>query len=438
MEILLDKINDTEALIKITLNEDDYQNSVEEKIKDYSKKANIKGFRPGKVPAGMIRKMYGKSILVDEINHMLSHKLQDYLRESDLQILGEPIPNFEKANSIDWDNQKDFEFEYNIGFAEDFDIAVDKKIKVEKATIKVDDKVIDETVDNLKNQFGESINPDTAEEGDSVYGKLTSGEVEVSALIELSKLKKTPLKKFIGAKQGDKIPVEAKHFDDDQYFITLLGEQENLEELSKSKFEFELDKVNRVQPAEVNEELFKKTFPNEEVTTEEDFRSKISDIVSENYNREADFLFNQKIREKLIEKAKINLPDDFLKQWLMRSNEGLTEDSLANEYKHYADELMWSLIKNKLMKDQEIKVEHEDVVNAAKDQIRAQFASSGMVGDQFESSMDAFADNYLKGENGDNYMKVHNQVQTEKVLAYIKENISSKEKEVSLDEFRKL
>ena len=437
MEISLDKINNTEALIKISLKESDYQQSVEEKIKDYSKKANIKGFRPGKVPTGVIERMYGKSILVDEINHMLSHKLSDYIRESDLHILGEPLPNMEKAESIDWETQKDFEFEYNIGFAEEFDVKIDKKVKVDKHIIKVDDKVIDETVDNLKNQFGESTNPETIEEGDSVYGTLVSGEFLKDVTVELSKLKAATAKKFKGQSKDFSIELSAKNFDNSEDLDALLAE-EATDELKKGKFEFTVKNVNRIVPAEVNEELFKKTFPNEEVKDEKEFREKIASIVSENYDKEADFLWNQKIREKLIADAKITLPDEFLKNWLMRTNSDLDQASLDHEYGHYADELEVVFDQSKIMKDQEIKVEHADVVEEAKKMIRMQFAGSGFTGEQFESSMDAFADNYLKGENGDNYMKVHNQVQTEKVYAYVKDQITSKDKEVSLDDFRKL
>ena len=130
MEIILDKISNTEALIKISLKEDDYQLKVEEKIKDYSKKANIKGFRPGKVPRTLINKMYGKSILVDEVNHMLSHKVMDYIKDNEIQILGEPLPNMEKAANIDWDNQQEFDFEYSIGMADDFEVKLDKKVKI--------------------------------------------------------------------------------------------------------------------------------------------------------------------------------------------------------------------------------------------------------------------------------------------------------------------
>ncbi|MEQ8533684.1 MAG: trigger factor family protein, partial [Imperialibacter sp.] len=164
MDIQLDKITKTEALIKIKVSETDYQPKVEEKIREYSRKASIKGFRPGKVPQGMIRKMYGKSILVDEVNHMLSHKVSDYIKDNKLEIIGEPLPNVEKAQDIDWDVQKDFEFEYNVGLVDEFSVDLSKKISITSYSIKVDKKLIAKTVENLKSQFGETTDQETATE----------------------------------------------------------------------------------------------------------------------------------------------------------------------------------------------------------------------------------------------------------------------------------
>lgn len=436
MEIALDKINDTEALIKITLKQDDYQKSVDEKIKDYSKKANIKGFRPGKVPVGMIKKMYGTSILVDEINGLLSKNLMEYLQQSDLQILAEPVPNSDKASAIDWDNQKDFEFEYNIGFAEDFNISIDKKLKLDMYKIEVTDDAINETIENVTKQFGESVDAEKAEEASTVVASMKVGDdFDKEVYISVEQLEKSGIKALKGKKAEDEVKINLDKDISETYLSQIVGG----EELGDAKEAvLTLKEIKSLKPAELNAELFKKAIPNEEIETEEQFRDKVKSIISENYDRESDFFFNQKIREKLIEKAKINLPDQFLKDFILRNNEGVTEETVEKEYNMYADELKWSLIKGKIAKDQDMKVEYQDVVNEAKNMIRLQFAGSGMVGEQFESSLDGFAANYLQGENGENYRKVHNQVESQKVFEFIKENATINEKTVGVEEFRKL
>jgi trigger factor len=188
LEITLDKKNTTEGFIKIKVSEGDYQPKLEEKVRDYARKATIKGFRAGKVPTGVIKKMFGKSILVEEINHLLSHKLSDYIKENSLKIIGEPLPNHEKANGIDWETQKDFEFEYQIGMVEDFAYELSPKVKIKSFPIEVDEKTINETIADLSKRFGKADYPDGSEQGDNLFGTLTSvdegGVQNESAVIE--------------------------------------------------------------------------------------------------------------------------------------------------------------------------------------------------------------------------------------------------------------
>lgn len=436
MDIQLDQISKTEALIKINLKEADYQPKVEEKLKEYSKKAQIKGFRPGKVPQSLINKMYGKSILVDEINHLVSHKVMDYIKENDIQILGDPLPNAEKAAELDWENGKEFDFEYELGIAPEFDLKIDSKFKVDTFTIKIDDKLINETLDNLKKQFGEMTNPEVSEAGDAIYGNiLTEGEEEnAGGLLEISEVEKKAQKDFIGKKAGDIIEFDpAKAIKNEDVRNTFLGEANK--DL-KGKIKFEVKNVNRTVPAELNQDLFDKTFGKDVVKSEEEFKNKVKDSIGENYKRETDGYTDLKIRDAFIEKTKMELPDTFLKKWLELSNKNnLTKEQIDQDYPLYANDLKWSLIKNKISKDNEIKTEHEEVVNEAKTMIRAQFGSMGM-SEAMEQNIDAFADNYLKGEEGQNYMRLNEKVFNDKVMAYIRENISIKAKEVTADEYR--
>ena len=211
MEISFDKQQKTQGVIKISVNRADFQPGVDQKIKEYSKTANIKGFRPGKVPTGMIKKMYGNALIVDEINKLVGEKLNSFLRESETQFLGEPLP-VKQDVEFDWENQQDFEFEYEIGFAEDFEVKVDKKVKMEKYSIKVDDKVIDETIENLQRQFGDVENPEIAGEKDTLYGSVKSkdGSIDQEVSIDLRDVEKSSLKKLTGIKLEDEIEIDPK------------------------------------------------------------------------------------------------------------------------------------------------------------------------------------------------------------------------------------
>ena len=398
MEIVLDKISNTEALIKISLKQDDYQPKVEEKIKEYSKKANIKGFRPGKVPKTLINKMYGKSILVDEVNHMLSHNVMDYIKDNNIQILGEPLPNMEKAADIDWDSQSEFDFEYSIGMADDFEVKLDKKVKIENFSIKVDHKVINETIDNLKKQFGTMTNPETSEEGDILYGEIVTEDEDENKKgeLDLTKVEKKQVKNFVGKKSEDEIEFDvSKVLKEESDIVAFTGSKES------TKIKFLVKNVNRMVDAEMGQDLFDKTFGKDAVKTEEEFRTKIAEVVGKNYDQESENFLNYKIQDEFVEKTKIDLPDEFLKRFIQSSNkEKISREEIDRDYEHYAKDLKWSLIKNKISKDNEIKAEHEDVIEEAKTMIRQQFTASGFPADQMESSLDSFVDNYLKGEEG--------------------------------------
>lgn len=440
MEITLDKIDKTEALIKVILKEDDYQPGVSQKIKEYTKKASIKGFRPGKVPTTLIQKMYGKSILVDEINNLLSKSLSEYLRESDLQFLGEPIPKDDSFDESSFDNPKDFTFEYNVGFAEEFSLPIDAKMKIDKYAIKIDDKVVNETIENLQRQFGELSNPEVSEEKDVLHGQIkdASGEIDKEIAIDLNETDKAITKKLIGLKINDQLEIDPKklYVDSHKLHHQLDISHDAFDKL-KGKLTFILKGINRTTPAEINQELFDKTFGPDTIKSLGEFKVKIKETVGVNFKNEEEQYFDYQLRELLTEKAKINLPDNFLKNWLLKTNEEITPDLLEKEYKSYAQELKWSLIRNKIVKDQEFKIEHPEVIEEAKVLIRKQFGSAGLIG-QMEDKLEMFAENYLQGENGDNYMKVYNQVQQNKVLKFIKEQITIKEKDISLDDFRKL
>lgn len=448
MEITLDKKTNTEGLIKIKLSEGDYQPKVEEKVKDYARKANIKGFRQGKVPAGVIRKMFGKSILVDEINHLLSHKITDYIKDNKLQILGEPLPNQEKTRDIDWDVQKDFEFEYQIGLVDEFSYDVSKKAKIKAYKIEVDDKTVDETVADLKKRFGKVTYPEVSEAQDSLFGEIrpknppeenADALKKEAATIQIEKVAKSEQGKFIGRKKDDEVEFEPGKIYTEQSLVSeLLGLSVEEVQAANGPFILKINTISRTEPAELTPELFDRVFGKDVAKTEEEFVSKIRETIAENYKRETDHFLDHHIEDHLLENTSINLPADFLKTWLKSSSQGQVTDAvLDEEFEQYVRGLKWDLIKNKIADDNNIKVEADEVRNKAKDMIVAQFGGQAFA-EQLKDKLDGIADNYLSNENGQNFMRLYNQLRGEKIMAHIRENITVEEQKVSVDEFKKI
>jgi trigger factor len=442
LDITLNKKDNTNASIKIILNEADYQPNVEQKIKEYRKNANIKGFRPGKVPASYIKKLYGKSVLVEEINSLLSKSLTDYIKENDLKILGEPIPNQEDAAKIDWDNQKDFEFEYTLGLVDEFDIKLDDKFKVEKYTIEVTDKVMKETMDNLTKQHGDTESVEESKAEDSLEGKLSTvdGEVQEKVILPIEDAEKKAQKQFVGVKKGVEVKFDIeKTFKSAEAKSRLLGQNETDANAASGEYILTVSDIKRTKPAEINQDLFDKVFGKDTVKTREEFDQKVKETIAENYDRETENLLNRDLLDSLVEKTKFELPDEFLKNWLLLSNEGkITQEQIDKEYDLYTKDLRWNLIKNKVAEANQdsIKVDNTDVMDYTKKMIAEQFGAYGMA-DQLGENMDSFAQNYLQGENGENYRKVYEEMLNKRVLDFIKDKISIKEKKVDLDGFKK-
>lgn len=439
MEITLDKHSANQASIKIKLNEADYQPKVDAKIKDYAKKAAIKGFRPGKAPISMVKGIYGVSILVDEINALLGESLNGYLKEQTFRILGEPLPVEKEDNSIDWKTQKEFDFDYKIGFIESVEVPLDNTVKGTKYSIQVDDKLVSETIENLKSQYGNSTNPEVSEAGDNIYGdlKATEGEFTKTLSLPTSKISKKLAAKFTGVSKDAVVEFATKEVKKDEWSEAFALTEEEIAALPTA-FTFEVKNINRTENAELNQEFFDKIFGPDTVKSEEEFTTKVKETLQESYTRESKVFTEEELKKVLVEKVNLDLPEAFLKEWLLKANEGkVTEADVENEYPIYAKQLTWSLISNEIAKANNIQAEHADVVEKTKEMIREQFASSGL-GSQLEASMDMFVDNYLKGNEGQNYMNMMTSVQNEKVLALVQEKIDLTEKAITIDEFKEL
>ncbi len=447
MNITLDKQNTTEGLIKVSLSESDYLPKVELKLKDYSRKANIKGFRQGKVPTGVIKKMFGKSVLVEEVNHLISHSVSEYIKDNKLKVLGDPLPNAEKARNIDWDSQKDFEFEFRIGMVEDFTVEVSPKVKLTAHVIEVDQKVIDETLADVKNRFGNVTYPEVSEATDNLQGEIvkkgeeTAEENRKGSFIAISKIDKKEQKKFIGLKKEDAVEFDvAKTFSSDAEKSRALNVTEEEAKNASGAYLFIVSSISRVEEPEVNQELFDKVFGKDIVKSLDEFTAKIKETIAENYQRETDHLLDHEIQHHLVDHTKVAMPDNFLKTWLKATSNGeLTDEMIEKEFKLYKDSLKWDLIKNRITEDKGIKVEGNEVRDKAKQLIVEQFGGPAIAA-QLGDKMDEIANNYLSGQDGkgENFMRIYNQLRQEKLMKAVRETITVTEKKVSLDEFKKI
>ncbi len=440
MDILLDKKDSTNASIKVTLNEADYQPKVEEKLKEYSRKASIKGFRPGKVPAGLIKKMYGKSILVDEINSLLMSSVDSYIKENQLPIVGDPLPEVENAQNIDWDTQKQFEFSYTVGLVPEFKVDLDN-LSLTTYEIEVTDKEIDELIEKLQQRHGERIHPDTVQEGDAVYGELKQVDgtfAKENVFLALDRLNEAVRATFVGKAKEDTVAFDiATSFEKPEYVEFLTGLPKEEAAALTGSFEITIKDIERTQAAELNQDFFDKVVGKESVDSEETFRTKLRELVTQDYKKEAEQLLSNQVLKQIVDKTEIELPNEFLKRWLKVTNDNLTVEQIEQEYDLYVRELKWSLIKNKIAQENDVKVEHEEVLAKTKELISGQFGMASMA-DDAGGYMDTLADSFLKAEKGKNYMNIFNRVFADRVTEYIKSKAPVTSQTVSTDEFNKI
>ena len=447
MNITTEKVDDLNAILKVELKEADYQEKVDAQLKDYRKKANIPGFRKGHVPMGMVKKMVGTNLLVEEINKILSESLHKYIQDEKIDVLGNPLPKIGEEDKIDWENQKDFEFSYDLGLAPQFDVKIGDKYKFEYYKIKVADKNIDKYAADIAKRYGKMSNPDVAEADDMLFGKfeeldgtgnvLDGGITHSSVLIIEAVTDKKLQKELIGAKSGDVFVVDPKtvsEHDTDQ--AAAIGVDVTLLPSIISKFRFTTEKINRVIPAELNTELFDKLYGPGVVKEVKEFRAKIAEELGKGLSVDADRKLKADIQDELIKKLKLDLPNEFLKRWIVASNEKpITPEQIEAEYDDYAKGLKWQLIENKIIKDNDVKVEHEEVIEHTKGLLAQQMAGMGMPNNDDEQLTET-ANRVLQNE--EEARNIYMMMYDNKLMTLYKNSFKLKEKEISYDDFIKL
>jgi trigger factor len=440
MNISLDQQSATDGLITIKIDEQDYQNKVSTKLKDYAKKATIKGFRQGMVPAGVVKKMFGKSILVEEVNQIISSSINNFIKEKKLKVLGDPMPDTEKTPNIDWDFQKEFEFVFKVGMAAEFKVDLSSKVKIKKYAIEIDQTIIDETILETRKRYGKPTYPEVSEPGDILYGEIAGAtpEEKKNTYIIIDKAKTKAQKQFLGVKKDDVVAFNAKEaFENPADQANALGIHEGDLAGVDGQAAVKVTFVSRVEPAEINQELFDKVFGKDNVKTEEEFVNKIKETIGANYERETNHLLDHEIEHHLMDTTNITLPDAFLKHWLKNTGDGtITDEVLEKEFNDYKNSIKMDLIKNQIAEENKISVESAEVRDRARQLVISQFGGEAVAA-QLNDRIDQIADNYLQGNNGQNFMRLYNALRTEKVMAVIKGLITVTEKKVSLDEFKK-
>ncbi len=439
MNITRENIDALNAHIRINIVKTDYEGKVENKLKEYKKSANIKGFRPGHVPSQMIKKLYGTSVLADEINKIVSESLSDFIRNEKIDILGDPIPKNDE-HSFDPEKSEEFNFTFELGLAPEFELALTKKQKLTRYEIEPDAKMIADYVDNYTRRHGQFIVAEKSEEKDLLKGTIVSEDGTIKnedATLSVDIVRDEDQKKeFIGKKAGDTITFDIrKAFPNDYEIAGLIRKQKDEVKDVNGMYSMTVREVSRFVPADNNKALWDKVYGENTVNSPEEFEAKVVDEIKEYFGRETDYKLRTDARDTVLKKTPFDLPDEFLKRWLLKANEKTTAEEIEKEYDHFRDDLRWQLIKNKIAKENDVKITDEEILAEAKAFTKAQFAQYGLHY-ATDEQVTSFAQDMLKKE--DDSHRIAEKVLDTRVLNIIIEALKVEDKTVSIEEFNKL
>ncbi|MET3124926.1 trigger factor [Arcicella rosea] len=437
MNISLEKSTPVNARLVVSISEADYKPQVDKNLKDYRKRANIKGFRPGMVPMQMVQKMFGKSILIDEINSVLGKAVPNYIKENNLSLVGDPMPLNEFENPIDWDTQTEFSFSYDLGLAGEFTVDFEKIPTISTYEIEATEKEVEETIENLKQNSGEQIHPDSVEDGDMLFGVFTQGEWTEKSAIPFKAIKDEAKATFIGATIGATLTFDLQAtFVDEKSIELATGNKTGL----TGEVTFTIEDITRNGVAELNQAFFDKVLGEGKVSSEEEFRKEILEIIKSNYKREAEYLLRIDSEKALLENIAIELPEDFLRKWLIQVNEGkFTPEQIDADFENVKKDIRLNLIKNEVATQNEIKVEYPEVLERTKEMIRGQFGMYAPADNSMDEMIERIANGYLTDKNKqDNFMKMFNEVYAAKVSDVIVSKVKTESKNITVDEFKQV
>lgn len=449
MNVSFQNIDKVSGLLTVKLEKADYQEKVDKSLKTFRQKAQIPGFRKGMVPMSLVKKMYGKSVVAEEVNKLLSEKVYEYIKDNNVNMLGEPLPNEDKQPVIDFDTMEEFEFVFDIALAPEFKAEVSNSDKVDYYTINVTDEMVESQVKAYTQRNGKYDQVSVYEDNDMLKGLIAEldengntkeGGIQVEGAVLMPSYMKNDDQKaiFANAKVNDVLVFNpnAAYDGHDAEIASLLKIEKEAAGDMKSDFSFQVEEITRFVPGDLNQEIFDQVLGKDVVKTEEEFRAKVKEGIAAQFVGDSDYKFLIDARKMLMEKVgKLEFPDALLKRIMLLNNKEKGEEFVAEHYDKSVEELTWHLIKEQLVKANEIKVEQEDVIKMAKDATKAQFAQYGMM-----SVPDDVLENYAqemlkKKENIDGLV---GRVVEAKLAAALKTQVTLDNKTVSMEEFNKM
>ena len=437
MNIVREQRGENNSLLKITVTPEDYAQEVDKALREYRRKANIPGFRPGMVPMGIVKKMYGKGVLAEQSYRKASNAAFEYLQKENIDYLGDVIPS-EEQGDFDFENGTDFEFVFEIGEAPKVELALSEKDKLTYHAIAVDKKMHDDYRSNYLRRFGRLVDAEEVTADEALSVTLDNGEMNVSdayvGLISMSEEERAP---FIGKKVGYKTTVNVNELykNPSQRAAVLQVKEHELEGINP-EFSLEITKIRKFAEPELNEEFFKMAFPSGDVKSAEEFEAYIDAQISSELRRESDYLFTLQLRDYLVKKAGLKMPEEFLKRWLYTINEGkFSMEEIGKDFDQFLKMFTWNYLQKHFIKEENIAVEKEEAEREAKALAAAQFAQYGMPSAPDEM-LGGYAERILADK--EQAQKIYEKLFETKVVEAVKGKVKVTEKAVSADDFAKL
>ncbi len=436
MNITRNNVDALNAIVTIELAKEDYQGNVDKVLSDYKKNANVPGFRKGAIPMGMIKKQYGKAVLFEEVNKILQDKLNNYLVEEKLDILGNPLPVLNE--NFDWDAEV-LSFDFELGLAPEFTVDLEGKNKITKYTVVADDAMLDEQIEHIQKQYGKLVSKDVVSEEDEMAGVFVNEEAGINSEVTIPVTAfrtKTNQKKFIGKKVGDQVTVNTKGlFDDEHKLMQYLGLDHDTVHGLEIDVVFTINEINVTEKAELNQEFFDKLFGEGKVTSVEELKEKIKEDAEKQFATQADQKFMNDVLEHLIESTEFDLPAEFLKKWLQTAGDTpMSEDEAAEEYEKSEKGLRYQLIEGKIMTSNDLQLNFEEIKEYTTGLIKQQMAQFGQA-DPSDADVENIVGRVLS--NQDEMKRISEQVMNEKMLALFNDKVKAKVKEIPYKDFVK-
>ncbi len=448
MNVSQEQIDELNSVITIQLTKEDYLGTVEKKLKEQSRKAKLPGFRPGMVPVAHIKKLYGKSILVDEVNNILSSTLNKYIEDNQLQILGQPLPSGENDEALKWDFEDEFKFRYELGLAPQFKLSLSKQDRVIEYEIYPDNDTLESRIKNLRRAYGKMSSPEVAEKDDILYAEfvqvdskdspVSNGIISTGSLRLETVSDETQKDMLTGLKKDDNrlIDLNAVFSGNTRLIGALIKVSDDAVLLDNLRFRMTVKNVNRLGEAELGEEFYDKVFPEDDLKSEADFRQRVDHEIRSMTQLNAREKLDRDLVNYLVDKFDAKLPDDFLKRWLLAANENqYTPEEIENQYQEFQRNLKWTLVENKILKDNGIDIGTQEMIELAKEKLLAQIPKESLA----HTVPEQLNDYALKLiQDREQSAKLYQELRARKTLNHVRTVISLDREEIAFNEFLKL